>query len=72
MPKIKKEITPVQLRCSYGACPAVYLLSDGNLCIVGKKPPKDLTADIDGKVSDDEHAIMISREFFRGLFNNTE
>lgn len=67
MPKIKEELTPYAIRCSIGACPAVFSLDDGNLLIVGKKLSPELSKEIEGKVGDDEHAIVLSPEFFRNL-----
>jgi len=67
MPKIKEELTPSALRCSIGACPAVFSLDDGNLLIVGKKLSPELAKETEGKVSDDEHAIVLSPDFFKDL-----
>jgi hypothetical protein len=66
--RVKKDLTPLNLRCSYGACPAVLLLSDGDLLVVGKKPSPELNKEIEGKVAEDEYAIKISPEYFRKLF----
>jgi hypothetical protein len=66
--KIKNEVTPAALRCSCGACQAVYRLHDGDLLIVGKKLDKELAQEIQSKVADDEYAIKISPEFFKDLF----
>jgi hypothetical protein len=65
--KIKEEITPSELRCSIGACPAVFTLSDGDLLIVGKVASPDLLREISGRVSSDEFAVKISPEFFKAL-----
>ena len=65
--ELKDEITPSHLRCMPSACPAVYALSDGNLLIIGKKPSKELRMQIEGKVADDEFAIVLSPEYFKNL-----
>ena len=67
MGKIKEELTPAHLRCSWGGCPAVYSLSDGKLLVIGKKPAEDLAAQIEGKVADDEFAVVLGPEFFQNL-----
>ena len=70
MPKktvIHEEITPAHLRCVPANCPAVFMLSDGNLLIIGKKLSKDIYTQVEGKISDDELAITLSPEFFRDL-----
>ena len=59
MAKIKAELTPIHLRCTVGACPAVYLLDDGDLLIVGKRLEADVLAGIAHKVTDDEFAIRL-------------
>ena len=65
--KIEKEITPLVLRCSLGTCPSVLTLSDGDLLVIGKKLPADLSRAVQGRVGSDEFAIKISPEFFRNL-----
>jgi hypothetical protein len=70
MPKkieIGKEITPAHLRCMPANCPAVFTLSDGNLLIIGKKLPEDIYKKVEGQISDDEFAVMLSPEFFQNL-----
>lgn len=68
---IKAEITPAHLRCCPASCPSVYVLSDGDLLIIGKKISEDLHKDIEGKVAADEFAIRISPEFFQHLPRNS-
>jgi hypothetical protein len=46
MPKIAKELTPPHLRCSWGGCPAIYALTDGDLLIIGKILSTDLFVEI--------------------------
>jgi hypothetical protein len=66
---VKEEITPSYLRCSYGGCPAVFKLSDGDLLIIGKVPSSDLLEEINGRVSADEFAVKLSPEFFKSLLD---
>lgn len=61
------DLTPPHLRCSYGGCPAVLALSDGDLLIIGKKLPADLSRQIEEKVAKDEFAVKINPEFFKKL-----
>jgi hypothetical protein len=65
--KIRKEITPHALRCTIGHCPAVLTLSDGDLLVIGKKLPADLSKEVQNRIGDDEFAIKISPEFFKNL-----
>ena len=65
--KIEEELTPSHLRCVAGSCPAVYSLSDGDLLIVGKKLSDELFQEIAHKVADDEFAVKLGPEFFKGL-----
>ena len=63
-----KEITPKQLRCGAGPCPAVYASDRGTLVIVGKKVSKEyLNKLLPGKVAPDEEGIELPKEFFPGL-----
>jgi hypothetical protein len=62
-----KEITPTNLRCAIGTCPAVYEVDKDNLLVVGKKITSELNEEIRPRVGDDEFAILINREFFREL-----
>ena len=65
MLKIEKS-SPAHLRCSYGSCPAVYSLSDGDLLIVGKTLSPELLAEIAPKIGNDEFAIKLSPDFLIG------
>lgn len=67
VPKIKEEITPSHLRCSYGGCPGVFKLSDGDLLIIGKAIPAELLKQIEGRIAGDEIAVKLSPEFFKAL-----
>ena len=62
-----KEITPLHLRCGMGACPAIYETEDGKLVVVGKRAPSELSQELQGRVSDDEGAVIISRDYFRNV-----
>jgi hypothetical protein len=64
---IAEELTPSHLRCMPASCPAVFTLSDGNLLIIGKKPSEELRKQVEGKVADDEFAVVLSPEFFKNL-----
>jgi hypothetical protein len=64
---IKKELTPQRLRCSIGACPAVFLIEGGNFLIIGKKISPDLQNEISDKIADDEFAIVIHQDFFEDI-----
>ncbi len=57
---LKKNLTPSDLRCNFGACPAVFELEDGQLVIVGKKPTADLDQELSSLVAGDEYAIVVS------------
>jgi hypothetical protein len=65
--KVKDEITPSYLRCSYGGCPAVFSLDNGNLLIIGSKPDPELLKQIKNRVAEGEQAVMLSPEFFDQL-----
>lgn len=63
-----RNITPKSLRCSLGACPAVYAHDDEDLVIIGKRKPS-LTAQLalDGKVAADEDVVVIPRAYFKDI-----
>jgi hypothetical protein len=65
---IEKEWTPANLKCWPAHCPAVHELKDGRLLIIGKKTSSQLAEEIRSRVGDDEHAVIIDREFFSELF----
>lgn len=65
---IEDDLTPAHLRCSLGGCPAVLKTADGDLIIIGKALSDALRKQIEGRVGDDEVALKISPEFFKGLF----
>lgn len=57
------EITPADLQCEISiSCPSVHAISNsGDLIIVGKRLPPELQAQMEGKVGDDEYAVIIDR-----------
>jgi hypothetical protein len=57
-----RDITPKEMRCSYGACPAVYELDADTILIVGAKLPPDLKNALSGKVDSGESAIIVSKQ----------
>lgn len=64
---IEDELTPAQLRCGGGTCPAVYRLSDGTLLIVGKAIDPTLLGQISDRIGPDEAAVIISQDYLRAL-----
>jgi hypothetical protein len=65
--KVTEDITPEHLRCGAGTCPAVLMLSNGELLIIGKKPSEALSQQVQGKVADDEFAVVLKPEYFERL-----
>lgn len=66
------ELTPTHLRCSWGGCPSVFALSDGQILIIGKKPSPDIYSQVQEKVADDEFAIVINRDLLKNIKNTEE
>jgi hypothetical protein len=64
---IEDELTPAQLRCGGGTCPAVYRLSDGTLLIVGKVINPSLLAQISDRIGPGEAAVIISPDYLAAL-----
>jgi hypothetical protein len=62
-----REITPLTLRCTIGACMSVYETSDGNLIIIGKKIAAETFALLSHKVGEDEDVVMIHRDYLSDL-----
>lgn len=58
-----KEITPIVLRCGVGACPAIFETDRGTLIVIGKRIKVDGGL-LEDKVSRDEAAVEIPKEFF--------
>jgi hypothetical protein len=67
MSKIDREVTPVRLRCSVGGCPAVFISTDKEVVVIGKKLSPDLEAELADRIADDEFAVKLSIEFFEAL-----
>jgi hypothetical protein len=61
------EITPAHLRCTFGGCPAVFESNSEELVIIGKKADLALMQKLEGRIADDEYAIVIRREFFENI-----
>jgi hypothetical protein len=66
-----EDITPMHLRCEWGACPTVYRMEDGNLLIIGKDPSPQVTEEIAEKIGPDEKAVVISPDFLSNLISPT-
>lgn len=62
------EITPDDMRCGLGACPAIFRDSDGNFVIIGKKARDLVSAD---RVAADETVIAIPKELLAELMNSS-
>ncbi len=54
-----KETTPSPYRCASGMCPATFDLEDGKVLIIGKKAASSLLKEIEGRVGEDEYAIVV-------------
>lgn len=63
-----KELTPKELRCTFGACPAVYEQDDNIVVVVGKRNPT-ATAELisAGKIAPDEEAVFIDRALLKNV-----
>lgn len=63
MIKIKRNITPEELRCGLGpVCPAAYELSDGSFLLVGRTlKPEEFPSELQGRVADYETAVVVPR-----------
>ncbi len=61
------DLTPSKSKCSWGGCQAIFATPDGELLIVGKKPSASLAKEIEGKVGDDELAIVVDRQLIVNL-----
>ena len=61
------DLTPEKFRCSWGGCPAVFDTINGELLIIGKKPSASLAKEIEGKVGEDEWAIVIDRQLLSNI-----
>jgi len=62
-----KNLTPEHMRCTLGACPAVYELDDGKLLIVG-----ELAAYEQVPCASHETTIVIDRELLANVIAVSE
>jgi hypothetical protein len=66
--------TPEHLRCGSlsPSCPSVSTIGDGSeLVVIGKKLSPDLLAKFEGKIGEDEYAIVIGAAYFADLVQVT-
>lgn len=62
------EITPVNMSCVIGTCPAVYSIEgEGKLAIVGKRA-KPSKLGIASKVGKDEEVVIVDGEMIKQIF----
>jgi len=55
-----KNLTPDEMRCTWGACPAVYELDENAIVIVGAKPDADVMRVLnDAGVACDENEQIV-------------
>lgn len=64
---IQEDLTPGHLRCAAASCPAVFKLADGKLLVVGERPSQAVLAEIEGKISEQEVALIIDPAYFQNL-----
>jgi hypothetical protein len=62
-----KNLTPEHLRCTWGGCPSVHRLDDGQLLIVGKMASDEEILKAGAVVGLDERALTIGAEYLAGL-----
>ncbi|SOD03277.1 hypothetical protein SAMN05216486_10918 [bacterium JGI 053] len=63
-----EDITPSEMQCGIGACPAVFRRNDGKLIIVGAALPADaVEAQLHGRVGAHEAAIVVDPALLSGL-----
>ncbi len=62
-----KEITPEQLRCGIGLCPAVFDLENGKAAIIGSTKTADLPDEVMRKVGENETVIVVPLELLKDL-----
>jgi hypothetical protein len=62
------EITPTNLRCGIGACPAVFKTPAGSLVIVGRSLSSgERGGFLAGRIAPDETAVEIDAALVEGL-----
>lgn len=64
---IAEDVTPSHLKCGVGTCVTVYRLTNGDLMIIGKKPPSYLEKEIQDRVGEDEQIIIIDPAYFSAI-----
>ena len=64
-----REITPKQLKCGVGLCPALFELDNGSIVVIGKLPDSKnpLPREILDKIGPNEMAVVISPEYLKDL-----
>jgi len=61
-----REITPKEMRCMIGSCPAIFETERGTYIIVGEKIPSEKIPDrIKNKVGPDENAIEVPNKLLK-------
>lgn len=64
-----REITPKQLQCGVGLCPALFELDDGRIVVIGELPDPlhPLPAEILNRIGDNEMAVVIPPNYLKDL-----
>ena len=64
-----REITPKQLQCGVGLCPALFELDDGRIVVIGELPDPlhPLPAEILNRIGDNEKAVVIPPNYLKDL-----
>jgi hypothetical protein len=65
--RIIRDLTPMHLRCRFGACPSVHELSDGRLAVVGPIADVETLAALDGKIAPHEESVIVPRDLLTGI-----
>ena len=64
-----KRITPLNLMCAGGGCPAVFeIIGQNKLVIVGLKADRK-ALNLSEKIGKDEEAIVVDKEMLQKIFN---
>ena len=56
------EITPKQLQCGIGACPAIFETDRGTYVVVGRNLADELPHELRGRVGSHETVIEVPKE----------
>lgn len=64
-----REITPKQLQCGVGLCPALFELDDGRIVVIGKipDPQHPLPGEILDRIGANEMAVVIPPGYLKDL-----